>query len=96
MRGAWVAQSAKHLPSIQVMISGFWDRARLGLRAQWGVYSSLSLCPSPCSCSLSEINKIFKKIKSNQFNFFTRPNKIYLKSRSLNNCVIWEKSHNLS
>ena len=25
-RGAWVAQSVKHLPSSQVMISGSWDR----------------------------------------------------------------------
>ena len=32
--GAWVAQSVKHLPSLQVMISGSWNQA---------------LCQAPCS-----------------------------------------------
>ena len=26
-RGAWVAQSVKHLPSAQLIITGSWDRA---------------------------------------------------------------------
>ena len=37
-----------------------------GLPAQWGVCFSLSLCTSPCSCSLSQINKILKKKKKKQ------------------------------
>ena len=44
---AWVAQFVKCLPWAQVMISGSWER----VPAKQGAYSSL--CPFPCSCSLS-------------------------------------------
>ena len=47
MRGAWVAQSVKYLPSAQVMISGSWDQAlHIRLTAQRGAYFFLSLCPT--------------------------------------------------
>ena len=48
-RGAWVAQSVKHLPSAQVMISRFWDRVPRG--AQLGVYFSHSAVPIVLSLS---------------------------------------------
>ena len=47
--GARVAQSVKHLSLAQVTIPGI--EPYTGLPAQWGV--CFSLCPSPCSCSLS-------------------------------------------
>ena len=62
-----MAQSVKHLPSAQVMISGSRDGV-----LQWGsLLSGESASPSPpCSCSLAisvslskQINKIFKKKK---------------------------------
>ena len=50
--GAWVAQSIKHLPSAQVMISGSWDRA-----LHWAPCSAESASPSAppttCECPLS-------------------------------------------
>ena len=54
MRDTWVAQSVKHLPSAQVMISESWDRAPHGAPYPAGVCFSLSLClPPPHLCSLS-------------------------------------------
>ena len=55
-RSPWVAQSFKHLPWLQVMISGSWDQVRLP--AQWeGLLVPLPLClPLPllvCSLSVS-------------------------------------------
>ena len=53
-RGTWVAQSVKGLPSAQVMIPGSSDlEPCVGLPADQGVCFSLSLCCSPCLCSLS-------------------------------------------
>ena len=57
-RGACVAQSVKHLPLAQVMVSGPGMELSIGLPAQWGICFSLSpsLCPSypllVCSFSL--------------------------------------------
>ena len=60
IRGTWVAQSVKWLPSAQIMISGSWDQAPIGPPAQQGVcFSSLS-ASSPLlvlMLSLSQINK---------------------------------------
>ena len=50
--GAWGAQLVKRLPSAQVLIPGSWDRV-----LHW------ALCPSPCLCSRSLTEKIFKKKK---------------------------------
>ena len=52
-RGSWVAQSVKHLPSAQVMISGPGIRPHIRLPAQQGVCLSLSICLSPSRCSLT-------------------------------------------
>jgi len=66
VRDAWVAQSVKHLPLAQVMISGSWDQALspATLLSRESVSPSpLSHCPSPRSCMhslsffLSQINK---------------------------------------
>ena len=56
----WVAQSVKHLPSAQVMISGSWDGA-LG-QAPCSVGSLLLPPPLPpaCELSLSLSNKIIR------------------------------------
>ena len=68
LRGTWVAQMVKHLPSAQVMIPGSLDQApRVGLPAQWGACFSFSLCPAPLFVrvlSLSQINKSFFFLKS--------------------------------
>ena len=72
-RGAWVAQSVKHLPSAQVMILGSWDQ--VPHQAPCSAGSLLLSLPLPlllpllCSLSLSlslflsrcQINKIFNK-----------------------------------
>ena len=50
-RGAWAAQSVKHLPSVGVNILGSWDWPCIG-HPQWGVCFFFSLC-SPCSWALS-------------------------------------------
>ena len=47
--GAWVAQSVKHLPLVQVMIPGSWDWALLSREA---ASPSLIVCFSPCLCYL--------------------------------------------
>ena len=65
-----MARSIKHLPSAQVMISGSWDQALH--QAPCSVVClllSLSLCSSPCSCSLSfSVSKINKcNLKKNYF-----------------------------
>ena len=64
LRGTWVAQLVKHLPSAQVMILGFW----IVLPAQWGVCSPSASVPScaPTARALAhslscQINKIFFK-----------------------------------
>ena len=43
-RSSWVAQSLKCLCLDQIMISASWNKPRVGLPAQWGVYFSLFLC----------------------------------------------------
>ena len=60
-----LVQSVEHLPSAQVMIPGFGIKPCVGLPALWGTCFSLSLClPLPLTCSLWQINEIFKiKIK---------------------------------
>ena len=64
LRGTWVAQSVKHLPSAQVRIPGSWDRI-----LHWAPCSAGSLLlPLPflllvISLSLSQINNILKKKK---------------------------------
>jgi len=55
--GTWVAQSVKHLPLAQVMIS----RPLVGLLAQWGTYFFLSFCCSACLCALCQIKDLKKK-----------------------------------
>jgi len=62
-----VAQSAKRLPSAQVMISGSWDRVLP--QAPCSAGSLLLPLPLPLpllvhTLSLSQLNKIFKKKKS--------------------------------
>ena len=70
MRGTWMIQSVKLLPSAQVMIPGSWDQALH--QTPCSVRSLLlSLCCSPHSCScflslpflliFSQINKISKR-----------------------------------
>jgi len=68
-QGTWVAQSVKHLPSAQVMISGSQDR--VPHQAPSSVGSLLLPLPLPLcllvlslSLPLSQINKIFKKLKN--------------------------------
>ena len=62
MRDAWVAQLVKHLPSAQAMIPGSWNQVLH--RAPCSVGSLLLLPPAyTCELCLSQINKIFKKIK---------------------------------
>ena len=66
-RGAWLAQSVKHLPLAQIMILGSLDLTLrpTGLPVHWGVCFSLSLCPSP-SLVLSLLclsNELIKKKK---------------------------------
>ena len=46
-RGAWVAQSVKHLPSARVMISGSWDQAP----TSGSLLSRESTSPSPSASS---------------------------------------------
>lgn len=54
LRGAWVGQSVKRLPSAQIMISGSWMESCLGLPAQRGVgFLPLSLPPLVLPVSLS-------------------------------------------
>ena len=57
--GAWVAQSVKHLPLAQVMISGSWDQSPH--QAPCSVLSGESASPSPSASppalSLSLTNK---------------------------------------
>ena len=67
--GAWVAQLVRHLPSTQVIIPGSWDPEDSLLSR--GVCFSLSLCLSPCSCSLSQINKNIQKTKKERYIFFS-------------------------
>ena len=74
-RGDWVAQSVKHLPSAQVMISGSWDRAPCG--GGFPHSAGSLLLPHPLllpllvlSFSLSQINKIFKIIFFIYVSFF--------------------------
>ena len=55
-RGHLGTQLVKRLPPAQVVILGSWDGGPV-FSAQWGVCFSLSLCPSPHSFSLSQINK---------------------------------------
>ena len=71
MLGAWVAQSVKHLPSAQIMISGSWDQVLY--QAPYSMESlllSLPLHNYPqhfCALSLSlSLNKILKKKKKKQ------------------------------
>ena len=72
---AWVAQSVKHLPSAQVMISGSWDWVPHGVPYSAG--SLLLPLPLPlptvyvCMLSLIQINKINLKnrLKSHLFLF---------------------------
>ena len=53
LRGTWVVQLVKHLPSAQIMILGSWDRAlRLGSVLS-GTFAAPSVCCSLCLCSLS-------------------------------------------
>ena len=69
--GAWVAQLVKRLPWAQVVIPESWDQA-----PRWAPCSAgnllLPLClPLPLFilvhvCSLSQINKIFKKISEEE------------------------------
>ena len=53
-----IAQLVKHLPLVQVMIPGFWDRV-----VHWALHSAGSLLlplPLPAAspaCSLSQVNK---------------------------------------
>ena len=63
-RGAWVAQLAKHLTLVQVMISWFMGLSPASGSAVtvWSLLGilplPLSLCPSPArALSLSQINK---------------------------------------
>jgi len=60
-----VAQPVKRLISAQVISQDPGIQPHIGPPTQQGVWLSLSLCPSPCLCSLSlflsQINKIFKK-----------------------------------
>ena len=62
-----MAQSVKHLPSAQVMISGSWDggpriESHVGFPAQWGVCFSPPSAPSAAHAfSHSQINKNLKK-----------------------------------
>ena len=62
--GPWVAQSAQHLPSAQVMISASWDWAQ-----HWAPCFSLFLCLPlfllVLLCSLSLSNKQIKSLKKN-------------------------------
>ena len=55
-RGTWVAQLVERLPSAQVGSGrdpwGPGIKPRIRLPAQWGACVSLSLCCSPCLCSL--------------------------------------------
>ena len=51
MRGAWAAQSVERLPSAQVMILGFWDRA-----PRWAPCSARSLL-LPLPLLLSQMGK---------------------------------------
>ena len=60
MKGAWVAQLVKRLPSAQVMIPGSWDRAPHGVPCSAG--SLLLPLPLPvaspaCAFFLCQINK---------------------------------------
>ena len=68
MRGAWVAQSVKCLPSAQVMISGSWDRAPHQvppLGACFFLPTPPACVPSLAGCLyLCQINKILKKKKN--------------------------------
>ena len=75
IRGTWVPQLVKRLTSAQIMISrimGWSPMSGSILTAQsldggcFRLCVSLSLCPSPtrvCTCTLSKINKHFKKRK---------------------------------
>ena len=57
---AWVAQSFKHMPLAQVMISGSYDRATHGAPCSVEVASScLSASPPAHALSLSQINNFF-------------------------------------
>ena len=63
LRGTWVAQWDKPLPSAQVMIPGSWDQA-----LHWALCSAGSLLPPlslPASlptCDLCQINKFLKNL----------------------------------
>ena len=59
-QGTWVAQSVGHLLWLWARSQGPGIKPHMGLPAQQGACSSLSLCPSLCLYSLSQINKIFK------------------------------------
>ena len=70
-RGFWVAQSVIYpaFVSVQIMISWLWDLALCW--ALWSVQNLLQIpSPSPSlptpPCSLSQMNKIFKKQKQKQ------------------------------
>ena len=56
-----MAQSVKHLPSAQVMISGSWDQ----VPASGSLLGRESASPFPpaCALSVSQINKFFLKKK---------------------------------
>jgi len=60
IRGTWVAQSIKCLPTAQIMIPGSWDRA---LCIGRGAFFSLSLCPPPFPHLRSLSNKYIKSFK---------------------------------